>query len=93
MGRLQPLPVGTWQTGFTCPRPEEATNPTPHKGRREEFFPNLPPILKVASFFFYPTLPKPRKARTRHSSWSGTVSSAACETVQPKTQTPASDLF
>lgn len=83
-GRLQPLPLGTRQTGFTCPRPEEVTNPSPDNRRKQASFPILFPTLPVASLCFYLTLPKPQKARTQPGSWSCMVSSAVSKTVQPK---------
>lgn len=92
-GRLQPLPLGTRQTGFTCPRPEEVTNPSSDNRRKRASFPILFPTLPVASLCFYLTLTKPQKARTQPGSWSGMVSSAVSKTVQPKTQTPARDMF
>lgn len=42
---------------------------------------------------FLPALPEPREAGPQRSSWASTVSSDECETVQPQTQTPATDTF
>lgn len=86
-------PPETRQTGFTCPRPEEATDSTPDRQRRRAGFPVPPPTLLVASPLFYLTLSEPPTARTQRSSWSSSVSSNVCETVPPKTQTPAPDMF
>ena len=93
LGTSPVAPPETRQTGFTCPRPEEATDPTPERQRRRAGFFVLPPILLVASPVFYLTLPKPQTATTQRSSWSSSVSSNVCETVPPKTQTPAPDMF
>lgn len=52
----------------------------------------LPSCLPLA-WFFHLTLQKPHKPSLQQSSWSGIVSGDGCETIQPKTQTAATDMF
>lgn len=95
VGPLRPRPLGTWQTGFTGPRSSSGGGYRPNSRPPEEAgILAHPPSHSSRHFFsFLPATPQAAESEDPAQQLVGTGSSAVCETVQPKTQTPATDMF